>query len=76
LISIPAGLSKMSFGVFSFYTFLGAAMWSTVLVALGYFLGEEEGLIKEYLHQLVYLSLGLVTLISVIYIYIQKKKKS
>jgi len=76
LISIPAGLSKMSLGIFSFYTFLGAAMWSTILVALGYFLGEEEALIKEYLQQLVLLSVGLVILIMSLYIYFYKKKRA
>ncbi len=76
LISIPAGLSKMSLGIFSFYTFLGAAMWSTILVGLGYFLGEEEALIKEYLQQLILLSLGLVILIMSLYIYFYKKKKA
>jgi len=75
LISIPAGLSKMSFPLFSLYTFLGAAIWSTVLVLLGYFLGENEGLIKEYLHELVYASLALVALILAVYTYQHKRKK-
>lgn len=74
LISIPAGLSKMPLGVFSFYTFLGAAIWSTILVALGYFLGEEEALIKQYLHQLIFISLGLVVLIGGTYTYFYKKR--
>lgn len=76
LISIPAGLSKMSFLLFSIYTFLGAASWSTVLVFLGYFLGENEGLIKEYLHELVYVSLALVALIIAMYSYLHKRKKN
>jgi len=75
LISIPAGLSKMNLGKFSFYTFLGAAIWSTILVLLGYVLGEEEALIKQYLHQLIFVSLGLVVTISLIYIYFYKEKK-
>ncbi len=74
LISIPAGLSKMPFGLFTLYTFLGAAIWSSILVALGYILGENEELIKAYLHELVWLCLGLVTLIAVIYVYFHKRK--
>lgn len=73
LISIPAGLSKMPIVLFSLYTFLGAAIWSTALVLLGYFLGEQEGLIKEYVHELVYVALGLVTVIVVIYMYFHKR---
>ena len=75
LISIPAGLSKMPFALFSLYTFLGAAIWSSVLVALGYVMGENEELIQEYLHELVWLSLGLVTIIVIIYVYFFKRKK-
>lgn len=75
LISIPAGLSKMSFLLFSLYTFLGAAIWSTALVLLGYFLGENETLIKDYLHELVYVSLALVIVIIFIYTLMQKGKK-
>lgn len=74
LISIPAGFSKMNFTFFSFYTFLGAGLWSSVLVFLGFFLGENENLIQEYLHELVFVSFAIVALVSVVYIYFYKKK--
>lgn len=35
LISIPAGIARMSFGVFSLVTVLGAALWCTVLAWFG-----------------------------------------
>lgn len=75
LISIPAGLSKMPFALFSLYTFLGAAIWSSILVTLGYVMGENEELIKAYLHELIWVSLGSVALILVIYIYFFKRKE-
>jgi membrane protein DedA with SNARE-associated domain len=35
LISIPAGIARMSFGVFSLVTILGAGIWCTVLAWFG-----------------------------------------
>lgn len=37
LISIPAGLSRMDFRRFSFFTGLGAGIWVTVLALLGWY---------------------------------------
>lgn len=48
LISIPAGLSKMNIGVFSFYTFLGAAIWNCVLALLGYLAVKAGGMTFIY----------------------------
>lgn len=75
LISIPAGLSRMSFGLFSLYTFLGAALWSTVLVLLGYFMGENEALIKDYLHEIILIALGFVLVIALVYTWLHKRKQ-
>lgn len=49
LISIPAGLAKMGLPKFIFYTAFGAGIWVTILTLLGYFIGQNEDLIKEYL---------------------------
>ncbi len=48
LISIPAGLAKMNFWVFSFYTFLGAGIWNCVLGLLGYLAAKAGGMAFIY----------------------------
>jgi len=76
LISIPAGLSKMNLKVFIFYTSLGALIWSVILVALGYLIGENQELIKEYLSQIVTITLMCVAIITAFYIYNHKRKNA
>ncbi|MEE1295814.1 MAG: DedA family protein [Bifidobacterium sp.] len=41
LISIPAGFNRMNFAQFSLWTFLGSAIWNTILVSAGYVLGDQ-----------------------------------
>ena len=52
-MSLPAGLARMNLAVFSFYTSLGAGIWVTILALLGYFIGGNEMLIKEYLRDII-----------------------
>ncbi|MEA1916189.1 MAG: DedA family protein [Campylobacterota bacterium] len=73
LISIPAGLAKMDIKIFLFYTSLGAAIWSLILIAFGYLIGENEALIKEYLPQITAITLMSIAVIIIIYIYRHKK---
>lgn len=49
LISIPAGLARMSFITFFTATFIGAYIWCTLLIGVGYVLGHEWALISAYL---------------------------
>ena len=37
-ISIPAGLARMNIAAFIFFTFIGSALWNSILVAAGYYL--------------------------------------
>ncbi|MCQ2378370.1 MAG: DedA family protein [Victivallaceae bacterium] len=43
LISIPAGLARMNFGRFSFFTALGAGIWIVILTAVGAWFGHLSG---------------------------------
>lgn len=73
-ISLPAGLAKMNLLKFQIYTSLGAFIWVSILVGLGYFLGDNEALIKEYLKQIILLLFFLILLFSAIYFFWKKRK--
>jgi membrane protein DedA with SNARE-associated domain len=50
LISLPAGLSRMSIPKFAGYTALGAGLWCSVLTAIGWYLGRQaEAMTPEVL---------------------------
>ncbi|MCR2038822.1 DedA family protein [Campylobacter helveticus] len=71
-ISMPAGLAKMKLVNFIIFTAAGSGIWVSILVFLGYFLGQNEELIKEYLHQILLFILLFVFILSIIYIKIKK----
>lgn len=66
LISIPAGLCKMHFGWFLFYTFLGAGIWNIVLALLGYITHGQKNLIDQYSHEL---SIAIIALLGIVVLY-------
>ena len=45
LVSVPAGLSRMNFGLFLGAAFSGAYIWNTLLVGIGYALGLKVTLL-------------------------------
>lgn len=49
LISVPAGFNRMDFLRFTGWTLLGSAVWNTILVSAGYFLGAGWCSILGYL---------------------------
>ena len=73
-ISLPAGLGKINISIFALFTALGAGIWTIILALLGYFIGENQALIKEYLHIITLLLVAFLTIASTIYYLIQKRK--
>jgi membrane protein DedA with SNARE-associated domain len=52
LISVPAGLHRMSLPKFILYTAVGAGVWCSILTGIGYFLGQHEGVLRtEEIHR-------------------------
>jgi len=74
LISIPAGLSRMNIVLFITYTAIGAGIWNFILIMLGYFIGENQILIDNYLKQITVAILFITFLLASCYIYFQRKK--
>ena len=71
LISIPAGLSRMHFGAFLWWTFLGAFIWNCILAAVGYIAAGQMSLIKEYSHEL---SVAILILFGLVIVYFVIKR--
>jgi membrane protein DedA with SNARE-associated domain len=72
-ISIPAGLAKMNLPIFCFYTSLGAGIWVAILTLLGFYIGENEALIKEYLRDIVIILVIACIVGLAVYWHFQKK---
>lgn len=73
LISIPAGLARMSFGKFVIFTGLGALLWNMILAVLGYWLSLSVTIDKLY--EMVekyngYLTVGGLVLLGLIVLYL------
>ena len=71
LISIPAGLSRMHFGAFIWWTFLGAFIWNCILAALGYVAAGQMDRIKEYSHEL---SVAILVIVGLTIVYFVAKR--
>ncbi len=69
LISIPAGLARMSLSKFVFFTALGGGIWNIILAALGYYAASvvpREQLmdyIGKYSREIGYVFIGLAVVV-------------
>ena len=77
LISIPAGMSNMKFGLFLLFTTLGTLIWTTILVSVGAAVGDNwesiVGVMDVY-SNIVYVLIVLAGL-AVIWWYLQFRKR-
>lgn len=78
LISIPAGMSEMPMGKFIIYTICGSMIWNTVLICLGYKLGDNWEYVLTILdkYQMVVIIILIIILGYVIIKFYRKKRKS
>ena len=51
LISIPAGIDRMGLVKFTLWTTLGSAIWNSILVYLGFTLGENWHTVTDYMEE-------------------------
>lgn len=65
IISIPAGISEMPFGRFLLLTAGGSAVWNTVLVLAGFFLGSNWQQVEGWIAPFSPLIYGLLILLFV-----------
>lgn len=81
VVSFPAGVGKMNFWVFSAYTLIGTALWSTLLGLSGYYLGSKWEVVSVYVGKYEKVIMGILIVGIVLYvargiINIRKDKKS
>lgn len=70
LISLPAGMAKMNFAVFTGFTIAGASIWTSFLAVAGFYLGknwEVVGAFIENYEKIIYVLIGAVFLLFVGY---------
>lgn len=75
LISIPAGITKMSLVSFFIFSAIGTAVWSSVLAWAGYLLGQDYERIRQFIDPA---TTAVILLVVVVYLYrlIFPKRKS
>jgi membrane protein DedA with SNARE-associated domain len=72
-ISLPAGIAKMDLKTFYFYTSAGSTIWTSILAALGFFIGENQELLTKNLHNIILFCVICSAVILALY-FIKKRK--
>jgi membrane protein DedA with SNARE-associated domain len=67
LIGIPAGIVRMNYLKFSFYTLLGSAVWTSVLCWVGVKAGQDQALMNGELHRIGLWLIGALLVLGVLY---------
>ena len=76
LIGIPAGIVRMDYRLFSFFTLLGSAVWCAILCWLGIKMGQDEQLMKGEYHKIViWVGGAMVVLGGIYYFFVHRQMK-
>lgn len=76
LISIPAGMSNMKFGMFLLFTTIGTLVWNIVLVTVGAILGDSWEDILSFMDVYSNIAYALIAVAAVVFVtlYIRKRR--
>ena len=79
LISLPAGIARMSLPKFIVYTGLGAFIWCSILTWIGYFLGQNEGVlrneeVRRYVSRALLVIIPTLAVVAAIYVLRHRRK--
>ena len=73
-ISIPAGFDRMNIVSCLFFTFLGSAVWTSILACAGYILGTNFRQVGEYLDVATYIVFGVIIVLYLWRVFNYKKR--
>lgn len=74
-ISLPAGIARMNLPLFAAFTGLGAGIWVVVLALVGFYIGNNQELVNQYLHQILLGIIGFAVIIVAGYIFIKRRQQ-
>lgn len=75
-VSLLAGAENFSLKYFITYSTIGIALWNTVLVSLGYFIGDNLELINSIMEKYTFATIGIIILSIIIFLYFKFYKKN
>lgn len=77
LVSIPAGMTKLSMKTFIILTAIGSLIWNTVLILLGHAAGKAWEKIGDYInmYQNIVIVIGIIIGLGILYFLYKRKKK-
>jgi membrane protein DedA with SNARE-associated domain len=76
LIGIPAGIVRMDYKLFSFFTVLGSGVWCSVLCYVGIKMGQDEHLMKGELRRItIWLGGAMLVLGGLYYFFVHRHMK-
>ena len=72
--AIVAGSSRLEFGTFAFFAYLGAFFWAGVFICAGYYLGDGWDAFPEMMRRIAISLFVLAVVISAVFLFIRSRR--
>ncbi len=76
LISLPAGLARMNIPLFLLFTTIGSGIWVVILAFVGFWVGNNQELVAQYLHQVTLFSIAACVFLAAGYVVYNRRKRN